>query len=94
MSKRKLTEIDVQVRLCLNCSKPFVVLAGSTKVFCSPRCRRIFHDRLKRKRRRERNPAWARAELQRLLQWKQEHKNKPARSVDPAGTTNERSDVR
>ena len=84
MSKRKLTEIDVQVRLCLNCSKPFVVLAGSTKVFCSPRCRRIFHDKLKRKRKRERNPEWARAELQRLLRWKEAHK-KPAGSYDPAG---------
>ena len=95
MPKRTVNDLGVHVRLCLNCGKPFVVLAGDSKVYCSPVCRRRFHDKLRRKRKRERNPEWARAELQRLLRWKQEHKNKPARSLaDLAGEKqNERSDT-
>jgi len=87
MPRKASDDLGVQVKLCLACSKPFVTFGEDKRVFCSPTCRRKFRDKLKRKRKREKNPDWARAELERLLRWKQEHKNKPARSVDPAGET-------
>jgi len=79
-------DLGVQARLCLNCAKPFIVLSGSKKVFCSRRCRETFHSRLKRKRRRERDPAWAKAELERFMRWLEQRANSPARSAsDLAG---------
>ena len=94
MPRKALDDLGVQVKLCLTCSKPFVVIGEDRRVFCSPVCRRKFHDKLKRKRKRLRNPEWAKAELQRLLRWKEAHK-KPARSDNLAGENqNERSDTR
>jgi len=76
MPKQAHDNLGVQVKLCLACSKPFVTLGEDRRVFCSPTCRRKFHDKLKRKRKRERNPEWARAELERLLRWKEEHQSR------------------
>jgi len=85
---KQLNDLGVQLRLCLNCARPFIVMTGSRKVFCSARCRNTFKSRLRRKRKRERDPEYARASLERLLRWKQEHKNKPAGLPDPAGKSN------
>jgi len=74
MPKKQLNDLGVQVRLCLNCSKPFVVPSGSTKVYCSVVCRRRFHDKLKRRRRWAKDPEKARASLERLLEWKRQQK--------------------
>ena len=94
MPKQQLNDLGVQVRLCLNCARPFIVMTGSRKVFCSARCRNTFKSRLRRKRKRERDPEYARASLERLLRWKEAHK-KPARSDNLAGENqNERSDTR
>jgi len=77
---------DVQVRLCLNCGAPIVVWANSRKVYCSQKCRSTASQRRYRKRKREKDPAWAQAEFERLLRWKEEHsrKIKQARSDDLA----------
>jgi len=85
MPKHRHNDLGVQVRLCLNCGKPLVVLSGDSKVYCSPTCRQRFHDKLRRRRKREKNPEWARAELQRLLRWKQERKmNEAQRCIGAA----------
>jgi len=83
MPRKAHDDLGVQVKLCLTCSKPFVTLGEDKRVFCSPTCRKKFHDKLKRKRKRLRNPEWARAELERLLRWKAQHrKNQTGKAVN------------
>jgi len=63
----------VQVKLCLNCSKPIVVSGNSRKVFCSKRCRQAFHSRAYFQRKKAKDPEWAKRSLEALMRWKEQH---------------------
>jgi len=73
----------MQVRLCMNCAAPIIVPAHSRKIYCSPRCSNIAAQRRFRQRKRAADPEWARAELERLLRWKEQHrKNQTGKAVN------------
>jgi len=74
----------MQVRLCMNCAAPIIVPANSRKIYCSPRCANIAAQRRFRQRKRASDPEWARAELERLLRWRAQHrKNQTGKAVNP-----------